>query len=250
MPLALVWLTRRALERGPAEPSNALSVITQGYAMTSGRRERSSPSLSTLCGQPRHCSAMSRTAATLSTLLRCTGTGRHHTYRCTLYGPPSTTPSSLSADDDRTANRYATTLEAAPVRAQDVPRRHDWNEIHQDGRQLHDIARHASTCRRIVRYVCKSSSPWPIKGREIPQPQGTTTRDDGQRSHARFPPSPRYWQLPQSIPLGLGGQTSSPTTLVAPSTSTTVQRNTVPRAHHCWTYGPGRNQDKPSVFSC
>jgi hypothetical protein len=26
--------------------------------------------------------------------------------------------------------------------------------------------------------------------------------------------------------------------------------NTVPRAHHCWTYDPGRNQDKPSVLSC
>jgi hypothetical protein len=29
-----------------------------------------------------------------------------------------------------------------------------------------------------------------------------------------------------------------------------VQRNIVPRAHRCWTYGPGRNQDKPSVTSC
>jgi hypothetical protein len=38
-------------------------------------------------------------------------------------------PSSLLADDDRTTNHYATTLEAAPVRAQDAPRRHDWDEI-------------------------------------------------------------------------------------------------------------------------
>jgi hypothetical protein len=29
-----------------------------------------------------------------------------------------------------------------------------------------------------------------------------------------------------------------------------VQSNIVPRAHLCWTYGPGRNQDKPSVVSC
>jgi hypothetical protein len=35
-----------------------------------------------------------------------------------------------------------------------------------------------------------------------------------------------------------------------PTTGTPVQSNTVPRAHPCWTYGPGRNQDKPSVFSC
>jgi hypothetical protein len=26
--------------------------------------------------------------------------------------------------------------------------------------------------------------------------------------------------------------------------------NTVPRARNCWTYSPGRNQDKPSVLSC
>jgi hypothetical protein len=35
-----------------------------------------------------------------------------------------------------------------------------------------------------------------------------------------------------------------------PSTGTPVRSNTVPRAHDCWTYGPGQNQDKPSVFSC
>jgi hypothetical protein len=201
--------------------------------MTSGQRERSSPSLSTLCGHPRPCSAMPRTAATTPALLERTGEGRHHTCRCTSYGPPSTSPSSLSADDDWTTNHYATTLEAAPVWAQDMPRRHDWIEILQDGRQLHGTAHHAFTRRRIVRHACKSLSPWPIKGRAIPQPQGTVSRDDGLRTHARFPPSPRYWHSPQSIHLGLGGQASSPSTLVAPSTSTTMQCNTMPRAHHC-----------------
>jgi hypothetical protein len=68
--------------------------------------------------------------------------------------------------------------------------------------------------------------------------------DDGQRSLARFPPSPRYLHLPQLVPLGHGGPASSPATLVAPSASTTVQRNIGPRVHPCWTYGPGRNQDK------
>jgi hypothetical protein len=184
--------------------------------MTSRRRERSSPSLSTLCGHPRLCSAAPRTAATTLALLERTGAGRHHTCRCTSYGPPSTATSSLSTDDDRTANHYAATLEAAPVRAQDALRRHDWNEIRQDGRQLHGTARRASTCRRIVRHTCKSLSPWPIKGRVIPQLQGTTSRDDGLRTHARSPFSPRYWHLPQSIPLGLGGQASSPSTLVSP----------------------------------
>jgi hypothetical protein len=49
-----VRLTRRALEGGPTAPSNAFSVITQGHAVTSGRRDWSSPSLSALCGHPRH----------------------------------------------------------------------------------------------------------------------------------------------------------------------------------------------------
>jgi hypothetical protein len=149
----------------------------------------------------------------------------------------------------RTTNHYAATLETAPIRAQDAPRCLDRSRICQDGRQLHGTARHASTRRKIVRHACKLLPPWPIKGGAAPQPHGKR-RDDGQRSPLRSPPSPRYWHLPQSIPLGLGGRASSPSTLVAPSTSTTVQRNTVPRAHHYWTYGPGRNQDKLSVISC
>jgi hypothetical protein len=158
--------------------------------MTSGRREQSSASLSTLCGNPRPCSATPRTAATTPALLERTGAGRRHARRCTSYGPPSTAPSSLSADEDRTVNHYASTLEAAPVRAQGAPRRHDRNEIRQDGRQLHGAARHTATRREIVRHACKSPPPCPIKGRAISQPRGT--RDDGQRSLTRSPPSPRY----------------------------------------------------------
>jgi hypothetical protein len=159
VPPTLVRLTRRALEGGPTEPSNALSVTTQGYAMTSGRREWPSPSLSVLCGHPRHCSATPRTAATPPTLLGRMGAGRRHTCHCTSYGPPWTTPSSRPADDGQTANRYTTVLEAAPVRAQDSPRRLNKGKIRQDGRQLRGTARHASTLRRIVRHACKSLSP-------------------------------------------------------------------------------------------
>jgi hypothetical protein len=175
VPPTSVRLTRRALEGGPAEPSNAFPVTTQGYAVTSGRRERPSPSLSVLCGHPRHCSAPPRTATTSPTLLGHTGTGRRRARHCTSYGPPWTSPSNRPADNGRTANLYTTTLEAAPVRAQDGPRRHDRNKIRQDGRQLCGTARHASTRRRIVQHACNSHSPWPIKGRAIPQPQGTKT---------------------------------------------------------------------------
>jgi hypothetical protein len=167
--------------RGPAEPSNTLPVTTQGYAMTSGRRERPSPLLPVLCGHPCHCSATPRAAATLPTLLERTGTGHRHDRRCTSYGPPWTTPSSRSADDGRTTGHYTTILKAAPIPVQDAPRCHDWSKIHQDGRQLHGTACHASTRRRIVRYACKSPSPWPIKGRAIPNRRGhKTTRNDGQ----------------------------------------------------------------------
>jgi hypothetical protein len=38
VPPTSVRLTRRSLEGGPAEPSNAFPVTTQGYAVTSGRR--------------------------------------------------------------------------------------------------------------------------------------------------------------------------------------------------------------------
>jgi hypothetical protein len=99
---------------------------------------------------------------------------------------------------------------------------------------------------RTVWHTCKLR-PRPIKGGAFPWPQG----EDGEHSPACFLPSPRYWHLPESKPLGPGGPASSPASLVAPpSASTTVQRNIVPRAHHYWTYGPGRNQDKSSVTSC
>jgi hypothetical protein len=99
---------------------------------------------------------------------------------------------------------------------------------------------------KTVRHACKLPPPWPIKGGAVPWPEG----DDRQHSPTRFLPSPRYWHSPQSKPQGPGGSASSPASLVALSASTTVQRNIVPRAHHCWTYGPGRKQDKPRVICC
>jgi hypothetical protein len=146
-------------------------------------------------------------------LLECTGTRRRHDCHCATYAPVDGTLEP-ACGGGRTANHCVVTLEAAPVRAQDAPRRLDWSGIRQDGRQLHGTARHASTCRKTLRHACKLLPPWPIKGGGVPQPQGT--QDDGQRSPSRSPPSPRYWHSPQSIPLGLGGLTSSPTTLVAP----------------------------------
>jgi hypothetical protein len=113
--------------------------------MTSGQRERSSLSPSALCGHPRHCNTAPSTVTTSPTLLKRTGTGRRHDRHCTSYGLSLTPPSSPPAGGGRTANHYATTLEVAPVRAQDSPRHLNRSEIRQDGRQLRGAARHTST---------------------------------------------------------------------------------------------------------
>jgi hypothetical protein len=72
-----------------------------------------------------------------------------------LVRTPSTPPSSRPADGGRAANLRTTTLEAAPVWAQDSPRRPNRSEIRQDGRQLHGTVRHAFTRRRTVWHACK-----------------------------------------------------------------------------------------------
>jgi hypothetical protein len=125
--------------------ADAFSMTTQDYVVTSGQRERSSTSLSALCGHPCHCSATPGTATTSPTLLERTGTGRRHACHCTSYGPPLTAPSSRPTGGGRTANLYATTLEVAPVWAQDAPLRPNKSKIRQDGRQLYGTAHHAST---------------------------------------------------------------------------------------------------------
>jgi hypothetical protein len=181
--------------------------------VTSGRRERSFPSLSTLCGHPRHCRTTPGTVTTSRCCWSARGQDAPRLPLCRVRAPVDDTLESARGGGQMT-NHYAATLEAAPVRAQDAPRRLGWSRIRQDGRQLHGTGRHASTCRKIVWRACKLLPPWPIKGRAVPQPQGR--RDDGQQSPTRSPPSPRYWHSLQSIPLGLGGQASSPTMLVAP----------------------------------
>jgi hypothetical protein len=152
------------------------------------------------CGHPRCCwGARGQDVATIATVSRTS--------------PPVDGTLELARGGGRTTNHYAATLEAAPVRAQDAPRRLDWSRIRQDGHQLRGTDLHTSTRRKIVRHACKLLPSWSIKGGAVPRPQGA---NDGQRSPTRSSSSPRYWHLPQSIPLGLGGSASSPTTLVAP----------------------------------
>jgi hypothetical protein len=74
-------------------PSNIFCVLIQGYVMTSGRRDRSSPSLSTLCGHPRHYRT---TPDTVETSQRCwdvRGQDIATTATVPRTGPPSMAPS-------------------------------------------------------------------------------------------------------------------------------------------------------------
>jgi hypothetical protein len=148
----------------------------------------------------------------IPTLLGRVGTRRRHNSHCATYGSPVNDTLGSAHYGGHSTNRYTTTLEATPVRAHDAPCHLNRSRIRQDFHQLRGTARHTSTRREIVRHACKLLPPWPIKGGAVPQ---LRTRDDGQQSLTRSPPSPRYWHLPQSIPLGLGGQASSPTSLVA-----------------------------------
>jgi hypothetical protein len=139
-----------------------------------------------------------------------TRTGRRHVCHCAPYGSPST--SSSSPHGDAPVNHYAFTLEAAPIQVQGMPRRRDQSKTRQDRRHLHGTVRHTSPRSQIVRHTCESSSPWSIKGRRPPSPRGT---EDKRRHTARSPSFLLYWHSPQSLLLGFGGHTFSPTRLVA-----------------------------------
>jgi hypothetical protein len=133
VPPTPVRLTRRALEGGPATPSNPSLMNPQGQTMTSGRRDAIpatiGPVRPPLCLQ-RHAGHCYNNSGAVGHA----GTGRCHACRCIAYESPSTASSSPS--EDATANHYAFTLEVAPVQVWDAPRRQDRGKDRQDGRQL------------------------------------------------------------------------------------------------------------------
>jgi hypothetical protein len=113
-----VRLTCRALEGGPATPSNRFLVNLQEQAVTLGRWDaipatvgpvRPPPCLQHHAG---HC-------YNHSGAVRHAGTGRRHAYHCIPYGSPPTAP--LSPSEDATVNHHAPTLEAATFRVHDTP---------------------------------------------------------------------------------------------------------------------------------
>jgi hypothetical protein len=94
---------------------------------------------------------------------------------------------------------------------------------------------------RTVRHACKLPPPWPIKGGAVHRPQGG-------RQGARTRTLPAFTTILALASISTSG-TCRPGLLsrlaCSPlSASTTVQGNIMPRAHPCWTYDPGQNQDK------
>jgi hypothetical protein len=113
-----VRLTHRALEGGPATPSNHFLVNLQGQIMTLGRWDAIPATVGPVrpppCSQHHAGHCYNHFGA-----VRHAGTERRHTCHCIPYGSPSTASSSPS--EDATVNHYAPTLEAATVRVQDTP---------------------------------------------------------------------------------------------------------------------------------
>jgi hypothetical protein len=101
-------------------------------------------------------------------LLGRAGTRHRHNGQCATYGLPVNSTLELAHHSGQSTNRYTATLEAAPVQAQDAPRRLNRSEIRKDSRQLCSTVLHTCTRRGIVRHACKLLPPWPIKGGQPP----------------------------------------------------------------------------------
>jgi hypothetical protein len=93
--------------------------------------------------------------ATSRALLERAETRYCHDGHCATYGLPVNGTLELAHHGGQSTNYYAATLEAAPVRAQDAPRRLNGSGIRQDGRQFLRTARHTVTRIEIVLCACK-----------------------------------------------------------------------------------------------
>jgi hypothetical protein len=145
-------------------------------------------------------------------LLGRTGTRHRHNGHCATYGLPVNDTLELAHHGGRLTNYYVATLEAAPVQAQDAPRRLNGSRIRQDGRQLRSTVRRTVTRIEIVQRACKLLHPWPIKGGTAPQETDTGRRIANAHTLSDFP---TILALASITTLGLGGHAFSPAPLVA-----------------------------------
>jgi hypothetical protein len=145
MPPTFVRLTHQALEGGTAEPSEGNKYVFYGYTglrhdvrpagtvhSVATSTVRPSPSLQHHTG---HC-------GDTPDAVEAHGEGTSPCPPLYLVRPPVDSTLESARGRRPNANLYAATLEVAPIRAQDSPRRLNRSEIRQDGRQLRGTARH------------------------------------------------------------------------------------------------------------
>jgi hypothetical protein len=209
--------------------------------VTSGQRDRSPPSLSVLCGHPHRPNTIPGTASPSHALWGYEATRRRHGGCCTPYGLLSAAPSSQCTDNDSTED-FNTSPSKPLLRGHrachDAPSEARFARTAVHSVVLCVIPSHVA---RTVRHACKLPPPWHIKGGAVPWP-----RKGRQRALTRTLSAFDMILALASIntsgtwrPSLLSRLACSP-----PSASTTVRHNIVPQARPCWTYGPGRNQDK------
>jgi hypothetical protein len=155
--------------------------------MTSGRWDRSSPSLSTLCGHPRHCRTTPGTMATS----RCCWSARGQDVAMTATVPRTGLPSMAPSKRPTTASRQPTTT---PPPSKTLLHKH---RTHHDAPIGEGFARTAVNSvalltmlphvREIVQHACKLLPPWPIKGGAVPRPRGHGTTDSDHPHALRLP---------------------------------------------------------------
>jgi hypothetical protein len=201
---------------GTAEPSKGrrttMPCPCRYNAVTPGRRDRSPPSPSALCDYPRHPKCHPGHCITIPDTVEACSEGTPP--RQLLYPRTASCQQHPRVLTQAVAEQEIATLPPSKSLLGVHRMRHDTPPEARFARTaiysttLYSMPLHVG---EIVRHACKLPPPWPIKGGQTP-----SHWDDGRRSLTRFPPSPRYWHLPQSVSVGPGGPTSSPASLVAP----------------------------------
>jgi hypothetical protein len=229
--------SRAGRERG----TDAHLAPTQDDAVTSDQRVASPPSPSVLCGHPRHHDAIPGTAAPSPMLWEYGATRRRHASCCAPYGFPS-------------ANVRTTTKREAPTSPPSKPLVDGYRARHDAllaARFSRTVVYSATLCAIPLHVIKKcgtivSRLPLACKRRGWSPSRGR----GGQRARHTL----TAFTTILAFRLNQTSGTWRPCLLFRLACSSPLQApqcdDIVPRAHHCWTYGPGQNQDKHYVISC
>jgi hypothetical protein len=139
------------LERG----TNVYPAPTRDDTVTSDQWSASPSSPSALCSHPCYCATIPGAAVPSLTLLEHGTTRQRHACCCASYGLPSAEPSRQHTDGDRTGSSHTATLEAAPRREQESPRRQTGARFAKTA--IHSVALYIIPPHvvRTVRHDCK-----------------------------------------------------------------------------------------------